>query len=113
MAPFNFSPNSNSGTKAIPLMNTAKHTKGTFYNFVLRNRKYEEVSIQNITVQFPNATVMADEDEWGNFASTAGTFGVLLGDDYNGELLYINFEHHDPDNVKFFDGAQSYYSSVN
>jgi len=112
MAAFNFAPNNNAGFKAIPLMNTAGHAKGTFYNFKLKNRKYESVAVQNITVQ-ANATVLATEDEWGNQISDNGEFGVLLEDDYNGELMYVKFEHQDPDDVKFFDGAQAFYSTVN
>lgn len=53
-----------------------------------------------------NATVMeVDLDE--------GKFGVMLTENYNGELLYINFRNADPENMGFFDGAQAFYSFIN
>jgi hypothetical protein len=42
-----------------------------------------------------------------------GKFGVMLTEDYNGELLYINFKNTDPENMGFFDGAQAFYSFIN
>jgi len=112
MAPFNFAPGPSAaaGVKSIPLMNTAGHAKGTMYNFNIRNRKLEGVALKNIKVQ-ANATVLATQDEDGNYGSTDGTFAVLLNDDYGGELLYTNFEHAGED-VKFFDAAQAHYSTV-
>jgi len=34
-----------------------------------------------------------------------GKFGVMLTENYNGELLYINFRNADPAPMGFFDGA--------
>jgi len=105
MAAFSYAPGNNNGTYAIPVINTAGHKENNFYSFELKNHKYEGVSITDIEVM-ANATVMeVDLDE--------GKFGVMLTENYNGELLYINFRNADPENMGFFDGAQAFYSFIN
>ena len=62
------------------------------------------------------ATALLNEttnEDTGIRYSDDGKFGVMLEEDYQGELLYITFKNKDAENMEFFDGAQAFYSFIN
>merc|ERR1711868_147186 len=104
MMPFNYASNNNNATYALGIKNTAGHTAKNMYNVSLKNRLGNPVDITDISVQAQGGVIIPD--------GANGKFSVILEEDYNGEMLMVNFRNSDPASMGPFDGAQSFFSSI-
>jgi len=106
MMPFNFASGNNNSTYALGVKNTEGHLKDNMYTVTLNDRNGTPVQITDIQVQADpeKNIVMADGDN--------GKFTVILNEDYNGEMLMINFRNKNPTDMGQFEGAQSFYSTI-
>ena len=127
MMPFNYASGNNNATYALGIKNTAGHTAKNMYNVALKNRLGNAVDITDISVRFCSSilhvicienfklsTISQVQAQGGVIIPDGanGKFSVILEEDYNGEMLMVNFRNSDPANMGPFDGAQSFFSSI-
>jgi len=84
-------------------MNTAGHKKGGIYEIQLNDKNGDGVIVNPLPEQQFNGTLMN--------GANVGSLMVLLEEDYNGQLLQVQFEYPDAP-LGPFEPAQAWRSTI-